>query len=141
MYLYDSLQLTPQTQLDEPLATAPPLSPARQSPMVRIANALVAPYGWIRRIVARSYDKPETEYSIGTGLLISPSEKIWCDAGNKVCQVDYSTGIGVGVSFVHLPGYVIARRIPHPTGPRCEYDFDCRPSGELVLRKRRCGPS
>jgi V8-like Glu-specific endopeptidase len=78
MYLYDSLQRMPQTQLDEPPATSPPPSLARQSPMVRIANALVAPYRCICRIVARAYDKPVTEYSIGTGFLISPYHVLTC---------------------------------------------------------------
>lgn len=56
-------------------------------------------------------------------------------------SVSYSTGIEAFVSFVRLPDFVIARCVPHLTGPRCEYDFDCTPSGELVLKKRTCGPS
>lgn len=87
------------------------------------------------KVVADHYVR--TEYSSLSGR----AEKIWCREDKKICQVDYSTGIQVVVSFVRLPDYVIARRWAHPTGPRCEYDFDCRPSGELVLRKRRCGPS
>ena len=87
------------------------------------------------KVIADHYVR--TEYP----SLFGRVKKIWCAANKKICQVDYSTGVGVVVSFVELPNYVIARRVPHPTGPRCEYDFDCRPSGELVLRKRSCGPS
>jgi V8-like Glu-specific endopeptidase len=46
--------------------------------MVRVANALVAPFQCICRIVARSYDKPENEYSVGTGFLISPFHILTC---------------------------------------------------------------
>ena len=46
--------------------------------MVRVENALVAPYRCICRIVARAYDKPENEYSVGTGFLISPYYVLTC---------------------------------------------------------------
>jgi hypothetical protein len=97
--------------------------------------------GWMSDL--QSFSKVVADHYVRSEYpsLFGRAEKIWCDVDGKICQVDYSTGIGVGISFVHLPNYVIARRIPHPTGPRCEYDFDCRPSGELVLRTRRCGPS
>jgi V8-like Glu-specific endopeptidase len=59
-------------------ATVPPPSPARQNPMARVENALVSPYRCICRIVARAYDKPENEYSIGSGFLISPYHVLTC---------------------------------------------------------------
>jgi V8-like Glu-specific endopeptidase len=46
--------------------------------MVRVANALVPPYRCICRIVARAYDKPENEYSVGTGVLIGPYHVLTC---------------------------------------------------------------
>jgi len=57
-------------------APAPATPPVVTSPMVRVANALVAPFQSICRIVARSYDKPGL--SIGTGFLISPSYVLTC---------------------------------------------------------------
>lgn len=57
-------------------ATVP--SHARQNPMVRVENALVSPYRCICRIVARAYDKPENESSIGSGFLISPYHVLTC---------------------------------------------------------------
>jgi hypothetical protein len=87
------------------------------------------------KVVADHYVR--TEYP----SLFGRVKKIWVSGDKKITQVYYSTGIAVSVSFVELPNYVIARRWSHPTGPRCEYDFECRPSGELVLRKRSCGPS
>ena len=99
--------------------------------------------GWVSdpqsfsKAVADHYMR--TEYPLLS--LFSRAEKIWCSPDKKRCEVDYSNGISVIVSFAHLPDFVIARRIPHPTGPRCEYDFECRPSGGLVLRKRNCRPS
>jgi hypothetical protein len=73
--------------------------------------------------------------------LIGRAEKIWCDARKIMCIVYYSTGIRVAVSFARTPDFVIARRYEHPTGPRCEYDYDCADSGRLILRKRDCRPS
>jgi hypothetical protein len=87
------------------------------------------------KVVADHYVR--TEYP----SLVGRAERIWCAADKKMCEVYYSTGIKVGVSFVNLPDHVIARRVEHPTGPRCEYDFDCRPSGDVVLSKRNCRPS
>lgn len=87
------------------------------------------------KVVADHYLR--TEYP----LLVGQAEKIWCRADKKLCHVSYSSGVEVAVSFVSLPRFVIARRVPHPTGPRCEYDFDCLTSGKLVLRKRSCGSS
>jgi hypothetical protein len=97
--------------------------------------------GWMSD--PESFSKAVADHYVRTEYpsLSGRAEKIWCRADKKICQVDYSTGIQVGVSFVRLPDYVIARRWAHPTGPRCEYDFDCRPSGELVLTKRSCRPS
>ncbi len=87
------------------------------------------------KVVADHYLR--TEYP----SLFGQVKKIWVSGDKKITQVYYSTSVAVSVSFVKLPNYVIARRWSHPTGPRCEYDFYCRPSGELVLRKRSCGPS
>lgn len=70
--------------------------------------------------------------------LVGAVKEIWCSGDKKMCQVRYSTGIKVLVSFVRLPDYVIARRGEDPTGPRCEYNFDCRSSAERVLKKRNC---
>jgi hypothetical protein len=72
--------------------------------------------------------------------LFGSVKEIWCSGDKKMCQVRYSTGIKVIVSFVRLPDYVIARRGEDPIGPRCEYDFDCRSSAERVLKKRSCRP-
>jgi len=55
-----------------------PLAQSGQSQMVRVANALVAPYRYICRIVARAYDKPENAYSIGTGVLVGPNHVFTC---------------------------------------------------------------
>jgi hypothetical protein len=97
--------------------------------------------GWMADI--ESFSKAIADHYVRTEYpsLFGRANKIWCSADKKLCQVYYSTGIQVGVSFMDLPNFVIARRFAHSTGPRCEYDFDCRPSGELVLRKRSCGPS
>jgi len=97
--------------------------------------------GWMSDL--ESFSKVVADHYVRTEYpsLFGRAEKIWCAADKKMCQVYYSTGIQVGVSFVDLPNFVIARRFAHPTGPRCEYDFDCRPSGEVVLRKRNCRPS
>jgi V8-like Glu-specific endopeptidase len=57
-------------------ARAAPSPPARPSAMVRVANALVAPFRCICRIVACSYDKPG--FSVGTGLLVSPYHVLTC---------------------------------------------------------------
>jgi hypothetical protein len=98
-------------------------------------------FGWMSdpesfsKVVADHYLR--TEYP----SLFGQAEKISCTGNKKNCLVHYPTGVQVVVSFARLPDYVIARRWAHPTGPRCEYDFDCRPSGELVLRKRSCRPS
>ena len=86
------------------------------------------------KVVADHYVR--TEYP----SLFGPVKEIWCSGDKKMCQVNYSTRIKVIVSFVRLPDYVIARRGEDPTGPRCEYDFDCRSSAERVLRKRSCRP-
>ena len=97
--------------------------------------------GWMSD--TESFSKVVADHYLRTEYpsLFGQAKKIWCSGDKKICHVYYSTGVNVGVSFVSLPNYVIARRWAHPTGPRCEYDFDCRPSGELVLRKRSCGPS
>jgi hypothetical protein len=97
--------------------------------------------GWMRdpqsfgKVVADHYLRSEYPSLLGRVT------KIWVRADNKICQVYYSTGVAVGVSFVNFPDHVIARRWSHPTGPRCEYDFDCSSSGQLLLKKRSCGPS
>jgi hypothetical protein len=69
------------------------------------------------KVVADHYVR--TEYPSLSGR----AEKIWCREDKKICQVDYSTGIQVGVSFVRLPDYVIARRWAHPTGPPVRIRF------------------
>jgi Trypsin-like peptidase domain len=57
-------------------ARAAPSPPARPSAMVRVANALVAPFRCICRIVACSYDKPG--FSVGTGFLVGPYHVLTC---------------------------------------------------------------
>lgn len=65
------------------LAEAPPLNlppppfvPVPPMPLIRVTNSRVAPYRFICRIVAHSYDKPG--YSIGSGVLISPMHVLTC---------------------------------------------------------------
>jgi V8-like Glu-specific endopeptidase len=60
----------------EPTAPAPVAPPPAPSRMVRVANALVAPFCCICRIVACSYDKPG--FSVGTGFLVSPYHVLTC---------------------------------------------------------------
>jgi V8-like Glu-specific endopeptidase len=62
--------------LGEAAATASPCPATRK--MVRVGNALAAPYRCICRIVARAYDKPENAFSVGTGFLISPYHVLTC---------------------------------------------------------------
>jgi hypothetical protein len=90
-----------------------------------------------------SFGKVVADYYVRTEYpsLFGRVKEIWCSGDQKMCEVKYSTGIKVLVSFVRLPDHVIARRGEDPTGPRCEYDFDCRSSAERVLRKRSCRPS
>ena len=97
--------------------------------------------GWMSD--PESFSKVVADYYLQTEYptLFGQAEKIWCSADKKMCQVYYPNSVAVGISFVNLPHFVIARRYAHPTGPRCEYDFNCLPSGQLVLKKRRCAPS
>jgi V8-like Glu-specific endopeptidase len=67
--------------------------------------------------------------------------KIWHSPNKILSVVDYPDGVAVGVSFFSMPNFVIVRRHFHPTGPRCEYDFDCLPSGDIVFTKRKCAAS
>jgi hypothetical protein len=89
---------------------------------------------------AESFAKVVADHYVRTEYpsLFGPVKEIWCSGDKKICQVNYSTRIKVIVSFVRLPDYVIARRSEDPTGPRCEYNFDCRSSAERVLKKRSC---
>jgi V8-like Glu-specific endopeptidase len=57
-----------------PARAPPPAVPA--SPMVRVANALVAPFRCICRVVACSYDRPG--FSVGTGFLVGPYHVLTC---------------------------------------------------------------
>lgn len=85
------------------------------------------------KVVADHYLR--TEYP----ALAGQAQRIECPS-NKSCEVTYPKA-SVMVSFVKLPDFVIARRLHHPTGPRCEYDFRCLATGRLVLTKRGCRPS
>jgi hypothetical protein len=67
--------------------------------------------------------------------------RIWHSADNILNMVYYPNDIAVGVSFFNMPNFVIVRRHFHPTGTRCEYDFDCLPSGEIIFTKRSCRSS
>ena len=50
----------------------------------------------------------------------------------------YTDGREIMVTL-NYPDHVIARRSkPSPLGPRCIYEYDCTPSGELVFTKRSC---
>jgi hypothetical protein len=50
----------------------------------------------------------------------------------------YTDGREIMVTL-HYPDHVIARGSkPPPLGPRCIYEYDCTPSGELVFTKRSC---
>ena len=64
--------------LGEPPAPTRVAQPASTRPgaMVRVANALVAPFRCVCRIVACSYDKPG--FSVGTGFFISPYHVLTC---------------------------------------------------------------
>jgi hypothetical protein len=95
---------------------------------------------WISDV--ESFAKVVADHYVRTQYpdLFGPVKEIWCSGDKKMCQVNYSTRIKVLVSFVALPNHVIARRGEDPTGPRCEYDFDCRSSAERVLKKRSCRP-
>jgi hypothetical protein len=97
--------------------------------------------GWMSD--AESFSKVVADHYLRTEYpsLFGQAEKIWCRGDRKLCEVSYPSGVSVGVSFVSLPHFVIARRVPHPTGPRCEYEFHCLPSGKLVPTKRSCAPS
>jgi V8-like Glu-specific endopeptidase len=57
-----------------PARAPPPAVPA--SPMVRVANALVAPFRCICRVVACAYDRPG--FSVGTGFLVGPYHVLTC---------------------------------------------------------------
>jgi V8-like Glu-specific endopeptidase len=46
--------------------------------LARVTNVNVAPYRCICRVVARAYDRPDNEYSVGTGFLISPNHVLTC---------------------------------------------------------------
>jgi hypothetical protein len=97
-------------------------------------------HNWISDV--ESFAKVVADHYVRTEYpsLFGPVKEIWCRGDKKMCQVRYSTGIKVIVSFVRLPDHVIARRGEDPKGPRCEYDFDCRSSAERVLKKRSCRP-
>src|SRR5262249_32622593 len=73
-------------------------APAGQSQMDRIANALVAPYRYICRIVARAYDKPENEYSVGSGVLVSPYHVLTCAHNIYPIQAPHTKSIDVYVA-------------------------------------------
>jgi hypothetical protein len=50
----------------------------------------------------------------------------------------YTDGREIMVTL-NYPDHVIARGSkPPPLGPRCIYEYDCTPSGELVFKKRSC---
>src|SRR5213594_676190 len=50
----------------------------------------------------------------------------------------YTDGREIMVTL-NYPDHVIARGSkPSPLGPRCIYEYDCTPSGELVFTKRSC---
>jgi Trypsin len=67
--------------------------------------------------------------------------KVWHSSDKILSVVYYPNDIAIGVSFFSMPNFVIVRRHFHPTGPRCEYDFDCLRSGEIVFTKRSCRSS
>jgi hypothetical protein len=94
--------------------------------------------GWMNN--PQSFSKAIADHYVNTEYptRLRRAYKIGC-MHNKICHVYYTNGITVMVSFANLPNYVIARRVGDPTGPRCEYDFDCLPSGELVLMRLGCG--
>jgi hypothetical protein len=94
--------------------------------------------GWMNN--PQSFSKAIADHYVNTEYpgRLSRAYKPKCSYNNKICHVYYTNGITVMVSFANLPNYVIARRVD-PTGPRCEYDFDCLPSGELVFKRLGCG--
>ena len=55
----------------------------------------MAPYRCICRIVARAYDKPENEYSVGTGLLISAYHVLTCAHNIYPLQAPHTKTIDV----------------------------------------------
>jgi V8-like Glu-specific endopeptidase len=46
--------------------------------LIRVTNANVPPFRCICRIVTRAYDKPDNEYSVGTGVFVSPYHVFTC---------------------------------------------------------------
>jgi len=97
--------------------------------------------GWMSDL--QSFSKVVADHFVRTEYpdLVGRAVKIWCAGDKKFCQVDYSTGIKVVVSFVNLPDHVVAGSWMQTNPIRCEYDFDCSASGKLVLRKRSCKPN
>ena len=84
-----------------------------------------------------SFSKAVADHYVRTEIdptLVGPVSRITCDPGIR-CTVDYSNGLSVMVSLTQIPDYVIVRRMFHPTGPRCEYDYACTPQRTVETAK------
>jgi len=92
----------------------------------------------------QSFSKVIAEHYLSTEMGLSlKAQRIWCSGDGKRCEVYFSCKAGtyeckttVGVSFVKVPIYVIARKVS-PLGPRLEYNYHCTPEGKMVLTVRK----
>jgi hypothetical protein len=90
--------------------------------------------GWERDL--QSFSKVVAEHYLRTEMGLSLRAKsIWCRPDGKGCEVYFPGDVTVGVSFVGVPGYVIARQFG-PAKPRREYNYDCTPEGKVILTPR-----
>ena len=118
-----------QRQAADPDVDAPSRTPARKGDCT----------AWESN--RENFAKAVADHYVQTALGVSkvpPARTIWCSREDPTCEVAYLDDLKVMVSFAEVPNYVIARRMEDPFGPRCEYDYDCEPSGKLVLKSRNC---
>jgi len=118
-----------QRQAADPDVDAPSRTPARKGDCT----------AWESN--RQNFAKAVADHYVQTALGVSkvpPARTIWCSREDPTCEVAYLDDLKVMVSFAEVPNYVIARRMKDSFGPRCEYDYDCEPSGKLVLKSRNC---
>ena len=90
--------------------------------------------GWERdrqslsKVVAEHYVRTE----LGRELHGNPN---WCSEGGKLCEVQFPDGIRIMVSFVGVPGYLIARQVAK-NAPRREYTYECLGDSRIVFHPR-----